>query len=192
VTSVTPPLCADCSTITERISVEGEEVFRCPGCGRRTYGTSDENDDLNLPSYSEVDEDGAVVVHHGNGEIDIEATAEYPQNDDAGENDLDGGDQDEPGPTADGWEPEVRDVLVKDLAYVLTGAWVWIYGDGEGWRFFTSADYDPDRGDTTVTITYSDGEVVREEPWPQARLVRAGSDTIPTASRPGPARLVKR
>lgn len=25
--------------------------------------------------------------------------------------------------------------------------------------------------DTTVAITYSDGEVVREEPWPQARLL---------------------
>ncbi|MEU5547172.1 hypothetical protein AB0G85_33150 [Streptomyces sioyaensis] len=86
----------------------------------------------------------------------------------------------------------MRDVRVKDLTHVLAGAWVWLYGDPEGWRFFTNATYDPDAGDTTVTITYSDGEVVREEPWPQARLVHAGPESIPTATRPGPAGLVPR
>ncbi|MBT2469388.1 hypothetical protein J7E97_16265 [Streptomyces sp. ISL-66] len=94
------------------------------------------------------------------------------------------------GPTD--WEPQVHDVRVKDLAAVLTGAWVWIYGDPEGWRFFASAEYDPDAGDTRVTLTYGDGEVVREDPWPQARLVRADPDTVPTATRPGPAGLVRR
>ncbi|MFF4607771.1 hypothetical protein ACFY12_34160 [Streptomyces sp. NPDC001339] len=192
-TSVTPPPCADCSTVTERITVEGEDLFRCPACGLRTFGTGDENDDQDLPSFSEVDENGAVIIYHGDGEPDFEATAEFPQDDDGDEDDLDDAEEPgAPGPVAGGWEPEVRDVRVKDLAYVLTGGWVWIYGDGEGWRFFTSATYDPEAGDTTVTITYSDGEVVKEEPWPQARMVHAGPDTIPTASRPGPAGLVIR
>ncbi|MET9676390.1 hypothetical protein ABZY68_25345 [Streptomyces sp. NPDC006482] len=194
-TSVTPA-CAECAAITERIEVEGEQLFRCPACGLRTYGTGDEDDDQDLPSYSEVDENGAVIIYHGNCEPDFEATAEYPQDDDGDEDDPDGDDQeepDDPGPApVGGWEPQVRDVRVKDLAYALTGGWVWIYGDGEGWRFFTSAIYDPDAGDTTVTITYSDSEVVREDPWPQARMVHAGPEAIPTASRPGPARLVIR
>jgi hypothetical protein len=187
--SVTPP-CPECATETEPIVVEGEDVFRCPapGCGRRTYGT-DPEDDQDLPSYTETDEDGAVFVFHGTGEVDVEATAEL-----AAPGGPDDEDQD-PGPDAPapaGWEPQVQDVRVKDLAAVLTGGWAWIYGDPEGWRFFTSAEYDADRGDTTVTITYSDGEVVREAPWPQARLVRAGSDAVPTATRPGPAGLVRR
>lgn len=193
-TSITPP-CAQCPAVTERIEAEGEQLYRCPACGLRTYGTGDENDDVDLPSFSEVDENGAVVIYHGNGELDFEATAEYPQDDDGDDQDDDpddAGEPEPPGPAPAAWEPQVRDVRVKDLAYALTGGWVWIYGDDEGWRFFTSAAYDPDAGDTTVTITYSDGEVVREEPWPQARLVHAGPETIPTASRPGPARLVIR
>ncbi|WP_157856040.1 hypothetical protein [Streptomyces aureocirculatus] len=46
-TSVTPPPCPDCSTVTERIEVEDEAVWHCtaPDCTRRTYGTGDENDD---------------------------------------------------------------------------------------------------------------------------------------------------
>ncbi|KAB7833541.1 hypothetical protein [Streptomyces mobaraensis] len=172
--------------------VDGEEVWRCPapGCGRRTYGTGDPDDDQQLPPYTEADETGAVICHHGDGTVDLEATAELAAQDGPGPED--GPDEQEPGPAAAGWEPEVRDVRVKDLTHVLTGAWAWIYGDPAGWRFFTSAAYDPDRGDTAVTITYGDGEVVREDPWPEARMVNAGPDTIPTATRPGPAGLVKR
>ncbi|WP_274036691.1 hypothetical protein [Streptomyces sp. MMBL 11-1] len=191
-TSVTPP-CPECSTTTERTEVEGEEVFRCPlpGCGRRTYGTGDPDDDDDLPPYTEVDEHGATLLYRGDGELDIEATAEHASQDGPDEEDQDDEQPSGPaGPT--GWEPQVRDVRVKDLGAVLTGAWVWIYGDPEGWRFLTSAEYDPDAGDTRVTLTYGDGEVVREDPWPQARLVRAGPDTVPTATRPGPAGLVRR
>ncbi|MEV5348944.1 hypothetical protein [Streptomyces achromogenes] len=188
--------CPVCAAATERIETGGEEVWRCtvPDCSRRTYGTGDPDDDDLLPGYTETDGTGAVVVYRGTGEIDVEATAELAAQDDTGDEDdqSDGGTPEPQGLAPAAWEPQVYDVRVKDLVYVLTGAWVWIYGDPEGWRFFTSAAYDPDRGDTTVTITYSDGEVVREEPWPQARLVHAGPGTIPTASRPGPARLVKR
>ncbi|MFI1734938.1 hypothetical protein ACH40E_38145 [Streptomyces acidicola] len=190
-TSITPP-CPECATATEPIVVEGEEVFRCPapGCGRRTYGTGDLEADDDLPPYTEVDGDGATFLYRGNGELDVEATAEHTS-----QHGPDDEDQDDEQPTGragvTGWEPQVQDVRVKDLAHVPTGAWVWIYGDPEGWRFFTSAEYDADRGDTTVTITYSDGEVVKEEPWPQARLVRSGPDAVPTAPRPGPAGLVK-
>ncbi|MEU3084092.1 hypothetical protein ABZ697_27735 [Streptomyces albidoflavus] len=44
---------------------------------------------------------------------------------------------------------------------------------------------------TTVTITYSDGEVVREEPRPQGRLVRTGPYSVPTATIPAPAGPVR-
>ncbi|MFD5236062.1 hypothetical protein [Streptomyces tendae] len=185
------PTCPECATITERIEVEGEQVWRCtaPGCGRRTYGTGDQDDDQDLPPYTETDETGAVICYHGDGEVDIEATAELAAQDDDGEA--------EPGhpnlgdSPAGPAEPEVRDVRVKDLAHALAGGWAWIYGDPEGWRSFTSAAYDPDH-DTAVTITYSDGEVVREDPWPQTRFVHAGPESFPTASRPGPAGMVKR
>ncbi|GGN47377.1 zf-TFIIB domain-containing protein [Streptomyces fuscichromogenes] len=186
--SVTPP-CPECRAATEPIQVEGEDLFRCPTCGRRTYGTDDPDADDTLPPYTEVDEDGATLLYRGNGELDIEATAEHASQ--HGPDDEDQDDEQPAAATPAGWEPQVQDVRVKDLAHVLTGAWVWIYGDPEGWRFFTSAEYDADRGDTTVTITYSDGEVVREEPWPQARLVRSGPDRVPTATRPGPAGLVR-
>ncbi|MFJ8351269.1 hypothetical protein ACIQ9J_33885 [Streptomyces sp. NPDC094153] len=199
-TSVTPPPCPDCSTVTERIEVEGEgeEVWRCtaPDCTRRTYGTGDENDDFDLPSYSETDEHGAVVIYHGTGEVDFEATAELAAQDGPDDEDDDQEPDDGAGsvasPTARVWEPEAREIRVKDLTHVLAGGWVRIYGDPpEGWRHFTEAAYDPDH-DTTVAITYSDGEVGREWPWPQALLVHADPDTIPTATRPGPARLVQR
>lgn len=191
-TSITPPPCPDCSTVTERIEVEGEEVWRCtaPDCTRRTYGTGDENDDQDLPPYSETDAGGAVVCFHGTGEVDLEATAELAAQD--GPDDEDQDDTPVPAPAAAAWEPEAREVRVQDLAHVLAGGWVRIHSaPPEGWRYFTEAAYDPDH-DTTVTITYSDGEVVREWPWPQALLVHAGPDTIPTATRPGPAGLVQR
>lgn len=102
-TSVTPPPCPDCLTVTEWIEIE--EIWRCaPDCTRRTYGASD---------------------------VDFEATVE---------------------------------LAVQD---------------------------DPGRGETGVVITYSDGEVARGAPWPQTRLVRAEPFTVPTATRPGPAGVVK-
>ncbi|MEV6683388.1 hypothetical protein AB0N09_42040 [Streptomyces erythrochromogenes] len=91
-----PPPCPGCSTDTEQINVEGEKVWRCtaPDCTRRTYGTGDPDDDEDLPPYTETDEDGAAIVYHGTGEIDIETTAELaaqsgPQQDDQ---DADGDD----------------------------------------------------------------------------------------------------
>ncbi|MFJ5820043.1 hypothetical protein ACIQGT_40090 [Streptomyces sp. NPDC093108] len=73
----TPP-CPDCSTDTEPVDVEGERVWRCTAadCTRRTYGTGDPDDDDDLPPYTETDPDGATIVYHGTGEIDIETTAE--------------------------------------------------------------------------------------------------------------------
>lgn len=180
--------------MTERIQVEGEEVWRCtaPDCTRRTYGTGDENDDQDLPSYSETEADGAVVCFHGTGEVDFEATAELAAQDDPADENPDDDADPLPAPAAAAWEPQAREIRVQDLAHVLAGGWVRIYGDPpEGWRHFTEAAYDPDH-DTTVAITYSDGEVVREWPWPQALLVHADPDTIPTTTRPGSARLVQR
>ncbi|MFD5906533.1 hypothetical protein ACFWHG_34240 [Streptomyces microflavus] len=179
--------------MTERIEVEGEEVWRCtaPDCTRRTYGTGNPDDDEALPPYTETDETGATLLYRGDGELDIEATAEHASQD--GPDDENQDDEQPAGPGGPtGWEPQVQDVRVKDLAAVLTGARVWIYGDPEGWRFFTSAEYNPDAGDTMVTLTYGDGEVVREDPWPQARLVRDEPDSVPTTTRPGPAGLVRR
>ncbi|WP_093802211.1 hypothetical protein [Streptomyces sp. Wb2n-11] len=56
----------------------GRGGWRCtaPDCTRRTYGTGDENDDFDLPSYSKTDEHGALIIYHGTGVIDFEATAE--------------------------------------------------------------------------------------------------------------------
>jgi hypothetical protein len=192
--SVTPPPCPECQAVTEPIEVEGEEVWSCtaPDCTRRTYGTGDPDDDDFLPGYTETDEHGTVFIFHGHGEVDIEATAELAAQDGPDDEDDDQDPEpDGPAPAAV-WEPQVREVRVKDFTSALAGAWGWIYGDPTGWRFFTSATYDPDAGDTTVTITYSDGEVVREDPWPEARMVNAGPDSVPTASRPGPAGLVTR
>lgn len=167
--SVTLLPCPACQSVTEPVMVEGEEVWRCtaPGSTRRTYGT----DDFNLPSYSETDSDGTVVCFHGTGEVDIEATAELAAQDGPGENDDAGSC---PAPAAAVWEPEARESYPP-----------------EGWRHFTEATYDPAYA-TTVTITYSDGSVEREWPWPQALLVEAEPHTVPTATRPGPARLVRR
>jgi hypothetical protein len=53
---------------------EGFDFFHCPSCGRRSF-CADEVDDSELPSYSQ-EENGAVVIYHGNGEVDVEATAE--------------------------------------------------------------------------------------------------------------------
>ncbi|MFZ3476041.1 hypothetical protein ACODT4_44430 [Streptomyces sp. 2.9] len=78
----TPP-CPGCSTPTEVVEVEGKAVWRCPSCRRRTYGTADPDQDQELPSYTETDSDGGVLVYHGNGELDVEATAEWAAQDDS-------------------------------------------------------------------------------------------------------------
>ncbi|MEU1312546.1 ATP-binding protein [Streptomyces cinnamoneus] len=72
------PLCPECSTPTAPFTVDSEDIWRCPGpeCGRHTYGTGNEDDDDALPPYTETDTDGAVLVYHGNGHLDLEATAE--------------------------------------------------------------------------------------------------------------------
>ncbi|MFF1399333.1 hypothetical protein ACFVZD_36740 [Streptomyces sp. NPDC058287] len=88
------------------------------------------------------------------------------------------------------WEPRARDLRGQDLAHLPSGA-SWVCGDPEVRRYIQSAAYEPQH-DTTVAITDSDGEVVREEPWPQARLLPAGPDTFPTATHPGPTGLVPR
>lgn len=77
------PSCPDCSTETEPVDAGGERVWRCtaPDCTRRTYGTGDPDADDALPPYTETDEDGATIVYHGTGEIDIEATAELAAQD---------------------------------------------------------------------------------------------------------------
>ncbi|MFJ2833563.1 hypothetical protein ACIPC1_39500 [Streptomyces sp. NPDC087263] len=188
------PLCPGCAATTEPIQVEGEDVFRCPACGRRTYGTVDEDDDQTLPQYTETDEDGSVVIYHGNGEPDFEATAELASQDGPDdEDDLNDAEPDDGTPGAGRHqEPEVRDVRVQDLARMAGEVWVWLYGDERGWRFLTDAEYDPDRGDSSVVLTFSDGTTGREWPWPQARMVSAETDTVPTVTTSGPAGLVRR
>jgi Transcription factor zinc-finger len=82
------PRCPSCRASTERIEVEGEEVWRCPACGRRTYGTTDPDADDDLPAF---EEDG--IVYHGTGEADEEATAELASQQSA----LDDWDEDDDG-----------------------------------------------------------------------------------------------
>jgi hypothetical protein len=67
---------------------EGFDFFNCAACGRRSF-CSDDYDDSELPSYTQ-EEDGVVVIYHGIGEVDIEATAELAAQ--AADRD-DGGDQ---------------------------------------------------------------------------------------------------
>ncbi|MFB6840254.1 hypothetical protein [Streptomyces sp. NPDC056361] len=71
------PLCPECPAATQPFEAEGEALWRCPACCRRTYGTDDPDRDSDLPSYTETDADGSVTVYHGSGEVDIEATAEW-------------------------------------------------------------------------------------------------------------------
>ncbi|MGP3951163.1 hypothetical protein [Streptomyces sp. 7N604] len=100
----TPP-CPNCAHPTEPFEVEGEGIWRCPKCHRRTYGTGDA-DDAQLPSYSEVDEDGATIIFHGTGDIDIEATAELAAQDgpdDEDNRDAAHADCSEPHRSADGY-----------------------------------------------------------------------------------------
>ncbi|ORT54657.1 ATP-binding protein [Streptomyces sp. CB03238] len=87
-TTSTPP-CPECSTATIPLTVDGEDIWRCPDpeCGRRTYGTGNEDDDDALPSYTETDADGAVFIYHGTGHLDLEATAELAAQDGPDEDD---------------------------------------------------------------------------------------------------------
>lgn len=71
------PLCPECAAATQPFEAEGEALWRCPACCRRTYGTDDPDHDADLPSYTEADADGSVTVYRGSGEVDIEATAEW-------------------------------------------------------------------------------------------------------------------
>jgi len=89
VTTTSAPPCPDCSTATVALAVCGEDLWRCPDpeCGRRTYGTGSEDADDCLPPYTETDADGAVLVYHGNGHLDIEATAELASQDGPDEDD---------------------------------------------------------------------------------------------------------
>lgn len=96
--SVTPA-CPECRAATVSIQAEGEDLFRCPACGRRTYGTGDPDDDDALPPYTETDESGAVFVHRGTGEVDVEATAEVAAQEGPGEDD-DLGAEEPPAPAA--------------------------------------------------------------------------------------------
>ncbi|UQI49823.1 ATP-binding protein (plasmid) [Streptomyces sp. HU2014] len=98
----TPP-CPECSTPTVLLTADGEDIWRCPDpeCGRRTYGTGNEDDDDALPPYTETDADGAVLVYHGTGHLDIEATAELASQD---------------GPDQDDEEPAFLVVPPLDLA----------------------------------------------------------------------------
>lgn len=92
-TTGTPP-CPECSTETVPLTVDGEDVWRCPDpeCGRRTYGTGSEDDDRALPTYTETGADGAVLVYHGNGHLDLEATAELAAQDGPDEEDEESAD----------------------------------------------------------------------------------------------------
>ncbi|MFG2844223.1 hypothetical protein ACGF12_13775 [Kitasatospora sp. NPDC048296] len=83
------PACPQCAGPTLPLPVGGEGIWRCPACGRRTYGTGDEDDDVDLPSYSETDEHGAVTIYHGHGEVDLEASAELASQDSADDADED-------------------------------------------------------------------------------------------------------
>ncbi|MFY0516019.1 AAA family ATPase [Streptomyces anulatus] len=77
-TATSTPLCPECLAPTVPLPVDGENIWRCsaPECGRRTYGTCDPDDDQDLPSYTETDADGTVLIYHGTGHLDLEATAE--------------------------------------------------------------------------------------------------------------------
>ncbi|MFE7268193.1 hypothetical protein ACFU9B_40350 [Streptomyces sp. NPDC057592] len=89
--------CPDRSTATERIEVE--EVWRC------TYGSGDPDDDDALPPYTETDETGAVLIHHGTGEVDVEATVEPAAQD--GPDEDDGlVDEEQPAPATGAPAPE--------------------------------------------------------------------------------------
>ncbi|MFJ2778224.1 hypothetical protein [Kitasatospora sp. NPDC087315] len=75
------PDCPECSGSTLPFSVDGEDIWRCPACGRRTYGTGNEDDDGALPTYTETCSDDTMIIYHGRGEVDLEASAELASQD---------------------------------------------------------------------------------------------------------------
>lgn len=78
-----PPPCPhpQCAHPTEPVTADGEDIWRCPACGRRTYGTENPDDDDQLPAFSEMGEDGVTICYLGTGDIDFEATAELAAQD---------------------------------------------------------------------------------------------------------------
>lgn len=78
-----PPRCPDpqCAHPTEPFTADGEDIWRCPRCGRRTYGTGYLDDDGQLPTFSETGEDGVTICYLSTGDIDFEATAELAAQD---------------------------------------------------------------------------------------------------------------
>ena len=179
VTSVTPA-CPECGNATERFEAEGETIWRCPRCGRRTYGTGDADDDDQLPSYSEVDEDGDTVIYHGTGEVDIEATAELASQDGpADEDDWDGDAPDEPAPPEPGAGHDVR---AADSDRGPGGERGW--GAPQEWGSRSLSDIlAADR--TTATFTHSNGEAEQEQPGPRARAMSPGEDRSDFPGPPG-------
>ncbi|MFJ2922882.1 hypothetical protein [Streptomyces sp. NPDC087307] len=172
------PLCPDCSTATERIEVAGEEVWRCtaPGCGRRTYGTGDENDDVDLPSYSEIDENGAVIIYHGTGEFDVEATAELAAQDGPDEDDPDEDDdlvdEEQPAPAS---ENVLRAVRVP-------GAPGWGNGPPR-WGRIPGVESAPAPEGASTVFTDSDDGVGLEPRRPRPGV---GHDPLPPDAGPSP------
>ncbi|WP_331718756.1 hypothetical protein [Streptomyces sp. NBC_00212] len=61
---ISSPPCPECSTPTLPLAVDGEDIWRCPPCGRRTYGTDDLHDE-DLSSYAETDQDDYEAAHAG-------------------------------------------------------------------------------------------------------------------------------
>ncbi|MCZ0984049.1 hypothetical protein O1L60_45625 [Streptomyces diastatochromogenes] len=162
--------------MTERIEVEGEEVWRCtaPDCTRRTYGTGDPDDDVDLPSYSETDEHGAVIIYHGTGEADVEATAELAAQDGPDEDDLD--DEEQPAPAAGApcpaRAPAVGHVPGEPGRGVVPTWW----GRPPG------TEHTPDAADTSTALTDSDdGEAGRP------RLPQPGVGHAPPPQYPAPS-----
>ncbi|MFC8223590.1 hypothetical protein ACFUTY_36165 [Streptomyces sp. NPDC057362] len=172
------PRCPDCSAATERIEVEGEEVWRCtaPDCTRRTYGTGDPDDDDALPPYTETDETGAVLIHHGTGEVDIEATAELAAQDGPDEDD-DLVDEEQPAPATGAATPEHVWGTVR-----VPGA----HGRGHGpppWGRRPSVESAPDPESPPTVFTDSDDRVGLEPQRPQSGV---GHGPLPPNAGPSP------
>ncbi|MFM9625082.1 zf-TFIIB domain-containing protein [Streptomyces turgidiscabies] len=182
--SVTPD-CPECGNETERFEVEGEDIWRCPKCGRRTYGTGSPDDDDQLPPYSEADEDGGTVIYHGTGEVDIEATAELAAQDGpTDEDDGDRDDPDEPGPDLPA-PPEPgagHGVRATGLDREPGGERGW--GDPQEWGSRIPTDLlAADR--TTATFTHSNGEAEQQQPGPPARTTFPREDRTNFPGLPG-------
>ncbi|MFD5906444.1 hypothetical protein ACFWHG_33795 [Streptomyces microflavus] len=177
-----PPPCPDCSTVTERIEVEGEEVWRCTAsdCTRRTYGTGKPDDDEALPPYTETDETGTVFACHGTGEVDVEATAELAAQDGPGEDDdLDDEEQPPPATAAPGAQSIRGTGRVPGAAK--RG------NDLPGWGRLPTVEHDPYTEDAPTAFTDSDGGVGHDPRRPHPGVGHDPAPPCPTSSprRPG-------